>query len=94
MIAHDLIDQIFSRPSQRISPDLCRITGEQREYLWALIQKDPEHDKVRPGGQGSLVWAPAGRYKYVLTEDLVGKKHTLARLSNIATPASASLFDF
>lgn len=94
MIAHDLIESIFSRSGWRAAaPNVRSITPEQLKFLRDLIAKDPESHKARAGDRGSLVWMPSGPFKYVLTEDPTGgKKHTLARLSNIAA-ASGSLFD-
>ncbi len=38
---------------------------------------------MKRGASRSLVWTPSGRNKYVLTDDVIGGKHTLTRLSNI-----------
>ena len=91
MIAHDLIESIFARP-QDGPRDIRRITKDQLDYLQDLIRKDPESAKMHNGQGGSLVWTPAGKHKYVLTEDLVGNKHTLTRLSNIEAMGQTSLF--
>jgi len=94
MTAHDLIDSIFSRPSWgRGASTVRHITAEQLKYLRDLIGADPESHRARAGGPGSLVWMPAGRYKYVLTEDPTGgTKHTLSRLGGIDTSETGRLF--
>ena len=92
MTAFDLIDSIFSRPQQRISRDLARITAEQLKYLRDLIRADLEGVKTHAGALGSVVWSPSGKHKYVLTEDPAGRKHTLARLSSIEASESGRLF--
>jgi len=91
MIALDLIESIFSRP-QHGPPGVRRITPEQLGYLHDLILKDAQRDKARSGMGRSLVWSPAGAHKYILTEDLVGRKHTLTRLSRIDASEMGSLF--
>lgn len=92
MTAHDLIDDILARP-QRGPRDVRHITPEQLSYLRGLILKDPEAAKVRNGQGGSLVWTPAGKHKYVLTEDPTGgKRHTLTRISHIEAEGMRSLF--
>jgi hypothetical protein len=93
MTAFDLIDSIFSRPAWRGAPGNQRhVTRDQLVYLRNLIDADPEAAKVTRGAPGSLVWMPAGRHKYVLTEDLMGDKHMLTRLSNIEASGMGSLF--
>jgi hypothetical protein len=93
MTAFDLIDSIFSRASWGgAAANVRRITPDQLKYLRDLIEKDAESHKARAGAPGSLVWMPAGPHKYVVTEDLVGNKHTLTRLSNIVAQESGRLF--
>ena len=91
--AYDLIDSIFSRPQTWAGANVRSVTLDQLNYLRGLIAKDPEAAKARNGQGGSLVWAPAGKHKYVLTEDRTGgKRHTLTRLSNIESLRMGSLF--
>jgi len=93
MTPFDLIDSIFSRaPWRGMSGNQRHITRDQLVYLRDLIDADPEAAKVKRGAPGSLVWMPSGRHKYILTEDLIGEKHTLTRLSNIAASGMGSLF--
>jgi hypothetical protein len=69
-----------------------RITPDQLKYLRNLIGADPEGGAITRGAPGSLIWMPMGRHKYVITEDLAGKKHTLTRLSNITASETGMLF--
>jgi hypothetical protein len=93
MTASGLIESIFSRPPWRgQSNNLRHVTREQLIYLRNLIERDPERGAMREGSPGSLVWSPDGPHKFVLTEDLVGDKHTLTRLRNIASSETGSLF--
>lgn len=92
MTAFDLIDSIFSRAQREAAGNVRRITRDQLKYLRDLIDADPEGGAVRNGAPGSLVWMPRGARKYVLTEDLNGNKHTLTRLSSIATSETGRLF--
>ncbi|MGB7986544.1 MAG: hypothetical protein WCF54_15355, partial [Terracidiphilus sp.] len=57
-----------------------------------LIDSDAEAAAVTRGAPGSLVWMPSGRYKYVLTEDLTGEKHTLSRLKSLTATGAGNLF--
>ncbi len=93
MIALDLIASIFARPGWgSVAPNVRRITPEQLKYLQDLIAADPEATAVRKGAPGSLVWAPAGNHKYVITEDLNGTRHTLTKLSSLDAEGTGSLF--
>ena len=92
MTAHDLISEIFGRPQRGVAGNMRRITRAQLGYLRDLMVADPEGAAVERGAPGSLVWMPSGRDKYVLTEDLVGNKHTLTRLSNIVPSGMGNLF--
>jgi hypothetical protein len=92
MIAHDLIDSIFSRPQTGVAGNVRVITRAQLDFLTGLIGEDEEGGAVQRGLNGSFVWMPSGRHKYVITVDLRGNRHTLTRLSNIAAAASGSLF--
>ena len=93
MTAYDLIDSIFARVDRRTLGDMRIITRRQLDTLHALIREDPERDKVRPGSPGSLIWSPAGRTKYVITEDPTGgEKHTLVKLMNLRLSGEGRLF--
>ena len=92
MTAFDLIDSIFSRHQDGVPGNMRRVSREQLNYLRDLIGADPEGAAVTKGTAGSVVWMPSGRNKYVLTEDLIGKKHTLTRLSNIVASETGRLF--
>jgi hypothetical protein len=92
MTAHDLIDSIFSRPQLGLAGNMRRITPAQLKYLRDLIGQDPEGASVCPGAANSLVWMPSGRWKYVLTEDPIGNKHTLTRLGNLVASEAGRLF--
>lgn len=92
--AFDLIDSIFSRvqPWSKLPSNARRITPKQLLKLRELIDEDPEGGAVTRGAPGSLVWRPAGRTKYMITEDLYGDKHTLAKFSNIVASDTGKLF--
>ena len=92
MIALDLIDSIFSRGGRGAEVNMRRITREQLVYLRDLIDADLQGAAVRRGANGSLVWMPKGRHKYVICEDPRGEKHTLARISSIEAAGTGSLF--
>ncbi len=92
MTAQDLIGGIFAR-SQQGPQDVRRISADQLRYLRDLILKDPEAAKVHNGQGGSLVWTPAGKHRYVLTEDPGGgKRHTLMRFARMEAEGQGSLF--
>lgn len=91
MTAHGLIESIFSR-WQDGPGNVRRITRAQLDYLRGLIDADEEGGAVTRGSPGSLVWMPMGRWKYVLTEDLRGEKHTLVKLGNVVASGTGSLF--
>jgi hypothetical protein len=91
MTARELIDDIFSR-AQGGPGHLRRITIEQLKFLRNLIAEDPERALIVTGAPGSLIWRPSGDWKYVLTEDLVGKKHTLTKLHNLSASEQPRLF--
>ena len=92
MTAHGFIDQLFSRPSFGLDGNMRRLTPGQLDLLRNLIGEDEEGGAVQRGANGSLIWMPSGRPKYVITEDPRGGKHILARFSNLKASASGSLF--
>jgi hypothetical protein len=92
LTAFDLIDSIFSRAGRGGDGNMRCITREQLVYLRDLIDKDAQRASVRRGANGSLVWMPGGRHKYVICEDQRGEKHTLTRLSSIEASGMSSLF--
>jgi len=91
MTAFELIDSIFWRAQPGTPGNLRRITREQLNYLRDLIDKAGPSEAIKRGAPGSLIWTPAGRHKYVVTEDLTGNRHTLTRLANVASE-SGTLF--
>jgi hypothetical protein len=91
MTAHDLITDIFSRVQSGPS-NMRRITRPQLNLLCRLIGEDKDAGAVQHGLGDSLVWAPGGRNKYVITEDLRGNRHTLTRLANIVPSGAGMLF--
>jgi hypothetical protein len=92
MTAHDLIADIFSRTQGGVEGNMRRITRAQLDLLVELIGEDEDGGAVQRGMGGSFVWMPAGRQKYIITEDARGGRHTLMRLANIRASASGSLF--
>lgn len=94
MIAIEFIDQLFSRP--RFGGDLAgesrRLTRPQFDLLLTLIGENEQAGAVHPGLGRSCVWAPTGRYKYVITEDAGRDRHTIIRLSNFSAASSGMLF--
>jgi hypothetical protein len=91
MTAHELIDSIFAR-AQDGPLNERRITRDQLTYLKDLIGADPEGAAFGPQGPGVWVWAPSGRKKYIITEDLNGKRHKIARLANLISTDAGRLF--
>lgn len=94
MTAFDLIDSIFARIQPDMPSNERRITASQLSYLKDLIGADPEGAAFHRGAPGVWTWLPAGRNKYVLTEDLRpgGNRHKIARYSNLAASGSGELF--
>lgn len=93
MTPFGLIDSIFSRPAWGgVANNVRRISPEQLVYLRDLIDADPERGAVKRGAAGSLTWSPGGRHEYLITEDLVGTRHTLTRISHIEAAEMGSLF--
>lgn len=91
MTARELIDSIFSRV-QSGSGDVRFVTRPQLVLLRKLIDEDEYGEGALPQGLGVSVWKPPGRYKYTITEDLEGNKHSLTRSGSIETAGMASLF--
>jgi hypothetical protein len=93
MTALELINDIFRRPQRGVDANMRRITPDQLTYVRVLIERDVERNAVTRGAPGSLIWMPTkDRYKYVVAEDLVGKKHTLTRIANLETSECGRLF--
>lgn len=92
MTAFDLIDSIFRRAQPGVAGNVRRISREQLHYLRDLIDIDGPASAIKRGAPGSLIWTPAGRDKYVVTEDLVGNRHTVTRLANLVSSESGRLF--
>jgi hypothetical protein len=92
MTALELIDDIFSRPQLAVAVDVRRITRDQVKYLRDLIELAGPAGRIQKGAPGSLIWSPEGLYRYVVTEDLRGGRHTLARLSNAPSAECGLLF--
>jgi hypothetical protein len=92
MTAFDLIDSIYARPQSDVPSHIRFITASQLSYLKDLIGADPEGGAMRRDGPGRWIWAPSGRIKYELTEDLSGRKHRIARLANLTSSETGRLF--
>ena len=93
MTAHGLIASIFGRVQPGMQGHVRRISRRQLDWLRDLIGADEEGGAVRPGdAPGSLIWMPSGRWKYVLTEDRIGDKHTLTRLTTLRPTGAGRLF--
>jgi hypothetical protein len=96
MTAHDLITDIFSRHQDGVPGHMRRITRPQLDFLLGLIGEDEEGGAVEnvPADAGfrATAWKPSGRNKYIVTEDLRGKRHTLTRLSNLVASGTGCLF--
>lgn len=92
MTAHDLIASIFSRVQGNMPGNKRGISCAQLDFLRRLIGEDEDGGAMQPDGPGRSIWMPAGRHKYVITEDLRGKRHTLERLSNLTPAGSGRLF--
>jgi hypothetical protein len=69
-----------------------RITPAQLAYVRSLILGEEIPAEVRSGTDGSLVWTPPGRDKFIVTEDRIRQKHTITKLSNLVESKSGSLF--
>ena len=92
MTAFDLIASIYQRPQSDVASNVRFITASQLSYLKDLIGADPEGGALRRDGPGRWIWAPSGRMKYELTEDLAGRRHRIARLANIVSSETGRLF--
>ena len=92
MTANDLIESIFKRVQHGRPTHIRVITSDQLKYLRDLIGQDRESGAVRSEGPNVTVWAPQGQYKYIITEVVNGKGHTLARRSNVDEEETGSLF--
>jgi len=96
MTAYELIRDIFSRYQAGVPGNARCITRPQLELLRKLIAEDPEGRAVESSpaepGYSATVWLPAGRNKYILTEDLQGKRHRLTRLANVVRTDMGRLF--
>jgi hypothetical protein len=91
MTAHDLITDIFSRVQGGPGNVRC-ITVRQLNEVRRLIGIDKDRAAVRAEAPGVTVWTPTGGEKYVITEDLRGKHHTLARTSRTSSSNAGMLF--
>lgn len=92
MSARGFIDEIFSRPQERVAGNIRRVTARQFDKVRELIAGDPERGAVKSGINGGLVWSPAGRWKYVLAVDPVCDRRTITRLEAVDASESGSLF--
>lgn len=92
MTAHGFIEQLFARPSRNLPGHMRPLTGPQLALLRELIGQDEEGSATARGESGALVWMPSGRWKYVLSEDPLGRRHTITRLGNLRASAAGSLF--
>lgn len=92
MTAFDLIASIYARPQSDVPSHVRFITASQLSYLKDLIGADPEGSAFRRDGPGRWIWAPSGRTKYEITEDLGGRKHRIARLANLSASGTGMLF--
>ena len=91
MTAEYLVSEIFSRHREMPS-DKRVLTAREFVALRGLILNEESKGTVHTGLGGSLVWMAPGQVKYVLTEDRVGWKHTLTRMSTATTVESGRLF--
>jgi len=96
MTAHELIRDIFSRYQAGVPGNARCVTRPQLELLRKLIAEDAEGRAVESTaadpGYSATVWLPSGRNKYILTEDLHGKRHRLTRLANLVRTDMGRLF--
>ena len=92
MTAHELIESIFARHHEGMPGNERRITLRQLIALKDLIGADPEGAFFRNSGPGVWTWAPSGRNKYLISEDLYGNKHKIARLANLGPSEAGRLF--
>lgn len=92
MTAYDLIASIFGRVQRGMPGNARVISRGQLNLLRALIGEDEEGGAMKSDGPGRSIWAPSGRNKYVITEDLRGDRHVLERHSNLLPSGMGSLF--
>lgn len=92
MTAFDSIGSIFSRAQYGVPGHQRRISAEQYRYLMDLIEADPEGGAFKPHGPGEMLWAPAGKHKYILAEPGPGRRGTLTRMSSLTASATGRLF--
>jgi hypothetical protein len=93
--AHDLIADFFARtgPWNRDLPGNVRsLTRAQLDLLLRLIGEDEEGGAASSGGPGVTVWKPSGRNKYIIREDLRGRRHTVEQLASLAASGTGLLF--
>lgn len=82
LTALGLAEDIFRRAQPALPGNVRRISRKQLDYLRSLIEAEYP-PAARQEQQGKLTWLPAGRDKYVITEDRFGDKHLLMKLSNL-----------
>jgi hypothetical protein len=92
MTAFDLIESIFARAQRDMPGNERRITFRQLVCLKDLIGADEEGSSFRMAAPGEWIWAPAGRNKYVISEDRQGNRHKIARLANLGASGTGRLF--
>lgn len=90
MTALDLVHSIFGRAQGGVPGNQRIITPAQLSLLRKLLDEDGE--RVTADGPGRQMWLPAGRDKYVLAEDLGGKRHTLTRYASVQETQPGRLF--
>jgi hypothetical protein len=92
MTAAQLIADIFSRPQEKMPPNMRRITEDQVKYLRGLMaSEDPA--RVQYGNKGVVIFIDRDSDKWMVSEDLIlGKKHMLTKLANPERTGQPSLF--
>lgn len=90
MTALHLAEDIFRRAQPALPGNVRRISRKQLDYLRSLIEGEYP-PAARQEQQGKLTWLPAGRDKYVITEDRFGDKHLLMKLSNLTGSGEGKL---
>jgi hypothetical protein len=85
------VEEIFSR-YQGGPGNVRRVTLRQLLKIEELINEGSDAGAVTRGAPGSFLWKPDGRWKYVVTRDLVGNKHTLTRFAKIMADGMPTLF--
>ena len=92
MTAFDLIDSIFSRVQRGVPGHMRRISQAQFDYLESLIGADPEGSAYKPYAPNQKVWAPAGRHKYILTQESPAAFRSITKLSSLNASGMGRLF--